>query len=313
MEDRVASLIDLRDRAGTPQVLDLVAHAVDGDGSSTASEVAELFATDRSRFLAGMIQDDALVGLVGGQMLHGRILVMEILAIDPAHRRAGRGRALVDAAGDALGARVIRLDADADVIGFYERCGFTARPIPGADGGERFRAERRHPPEPDGFFTGPAVSWAEPRRLTVELPPEGNTLPLLPERLRGRDVPPFVLRWVLDADEVGLMLQALHPEQFPPVTPAVRPTALEDFMGPPLHGWELDERGDLAGLPPGVSVSPEVLDTIEMCRRIDDWLRTGRRVQAWSRSVGAGDEIWIEPEPSPRSNSSGSGPGEPGL
>ena len=121
------------------------------------------------------------------------------------------------------------------------------------------------------FLPAPRIHAAGARDLTVELPPLGNTLPLLPEPLHSRSVPAFVLEWLLETDEVVLMMQDLLPDLFPPVTPAVRPGSVREFLGPTISLLGIDEdaepvseHGFVNGLPTGVLIPQRVLEVVEM-------------------------------------------------
>jgi ribosomal-protein-alanine N-acetyltransferase len=82
----------------------------------------------------GLVVREAATGVVLAFML-GRVVVDEAevltLAVDPAHRRGGAGRALVEAAAimaAAAGARGLFLEVAADneaALGLYRRAGFS--------------------------------------------------------------------------------------------------------------------------------------------------------------------------------------------
>ncbi len=210
-------LVDLRHRLRTAEVQRLLALSVAGPDDSAVDEVASFFANAPDRVFAGFVSDGHVQGIIGGCFVHPGVLLIEVLAVREDARHQGTGRRMVDDLAGLTGALSIWADTDGDAQTFYERCGFTLRPTGStADGVTRYRAERRHPPEPDGFFTSPEVSMPTARRAEIELPPAGNTLPTVPSELRRGHVPAFVLSWILEADEVGLMIQTLHPDRVPP-------------------------------------------------------------------------------------------------
>ncbi len=83
------------------------------------------------------------------------------------------------------------------------------------------------------------------------------------------------------------------------MTPAVRPGSVWDFLGPvDLVGdfGSADATGNVSGLPTGMEVPADVIQTLVMAERITQWLKTGRRVRAWADSLGHGNAPWIVPD-----------------
>lgn len=304
LDDR-PPIVDLYARARTGEVRRLLAMATIGLTDERADALALWYRSDPSRrVLLGWADDGHVIGVVGAHLVLPDVCEVRELAVATAYRRRGIARRLVEAAADRLRAKAIRADTDGDATGFWAAAGFALRPIGTVHGHDRFRAERHHPPEPPGFFTSPRTAAHGPRSLVVELPPAGNTLPVLPAALVGRDdLPAFVVAWVVDADEVGRMMQDLAPHRMPPVTPAVRPGDRRDAVGPVtravgLHadGTAAGEHDLIPGLPKGVTVPMELLRVVEMAARVGAWLDAGHRVRAWAEAAGLGDMPWVEPE-----------------
>lgn len=298
-------IVDLFSRVRAPVVRQLLALAVEPWDDTVAEAVAALYQSRaRTSRLLGWLENGRVLGLAGGHLVLPEVCEILHVAVDPVLRRRGVASVLVDAVAERLGAKAIRADTDGDAVRFWTGAGFRVRPIGVMPSGvTRYRAERRHPPEPLGFFTAPRVSWMDDREVHVTLPPAGNTLPLLPKVLRGRaDVPAFVLAWVLEADEVGRMMQDLLPSAMPPVTPAVRPSHPRDAVGPVARavgltgGRPAEEDGLLPGLPAGVTVPMAMLRIVEMAARVGAWLDAGLRVRRWAEEQGIGDVGWIDPE-----------------
>jgi ribosomal protein S18 acetylase RimI-like enzyme len=80
---------------------------------------------------------DVVVGVLGLDAPHGSTAAVRALAVDPHHRFAGIGRALIHA---ARGPTVLTLIAEtgSEAVGFYRACGFEV-----ADLGERYPGVRR--------------------------------------------------------------------------------------------------------------------------------------------------------------------------
>ena len=269
----------------SPQVDD-VDHLVDGHRANR-----------RTRVALGIAQGEELVALVMARTPHAG--VCEILAISDGDRQLVHR--LVDGAADQLNAVAVSAQIRPEARPFWEGLGFGVRRD--ADDGSFLWAERHHPPVGDGFHSAPLVRVTSDRRVEIDLPPDGNTLPLVPEALRDRGVPAHVLGWVLDADEVGLLLQDLAPDLFPPVTPAVRPESVRSSMGSlgsVLGDPSLDEGApsDLVpGLPEGLHVPIRIVEMIAAADRVRQWLLEAKRVRAWAEEQGHGEEPWIVHEP----------------
>jgi len=303
-------IIDLWPHLHTPAVAELLQLAA--PETATEAIVSDLYEHRSTRDVAGAVVDRQLVGLVTARRPYVGVCEILGLAVEPEWRRQGVARRLIDAAAERLQALAIWADTPPDVAAFWERCGFhvrTVAPRPGVDDAaghhERLRAERRHPPEPEGFFTAPRVQRPTSRRLEIELPPPGNTLPLVPDALAD-DIPAFVAAWVVEADEIGLIVQDLAPHLFPPVTPAVRPDSirsalgsLRSVLGDGPHIDEADAAAPIPELPNGVTVPVRFLEILAGAERLRAWLVTGRRVRAWARERGHDEAVWMVPDPYP--------------
>lgn len=165
----------------------------------------------------------------------------------------------------------------------------------------------------DAFPTVKVSSTGE-RTLQVELPPsDGTQVPSIPDELRGQEIPAFVLEWLTEADEIGLIIQELlqAPTQSlcrifrVPTSGAAdqfgSPTALpgSDWsgpsMGPEVSGFSATEAPPetIPGLPEGVQLPVRLLDIIAMSKRLEAWIEKGRRVRAWAEEQGYGDAPWL--------------------
>lgn len=154
-------------------------------------------------------------------------------------------------------------------------------------------------------------------RITVTLPDaDQSVIPTIPEELR-EDVPPFVVEWVLEADEIATVVQELlqaptrslcramaSPNanirgEFDPLTgqPALRfrsptPPVLQRGGGFDVAGFAAAD-GTVPGLPEGIRLPEQLLDTIAMCRKLDGWISKGQRVTEWAMEQGKADLTWM--------------------
>lgn len=221
------------------------------------------------------------------------------MAVVPAHRHRGIAAHLVARFAQRAGTP-LRAETDGDARHFWERMGGVTRPVGTLpDGAVRHEVRIDHVDDPGPEVTWPEITTTSDRSLAVTLPPEGNTLPLVPDALRKQPVPAFVAEWILQTDEVGLLLQDILPDHFPPTTPSVRPADGRWAPDTDLLGWSADELpadpdAVLPGLPAGVDVPVRVAEVVVAAERIGQWLRGARRVRAWAEAHGCGDEAWIE-------------------
>jgi ribosomal protein S18 acetylase RimI-like enzyme len=132
-------LRDLRPRLHEPAVRDLLAPAV---GFPTPERMEWTCACYRQPgwHLLGLEHGGQLVGLIGLEATTPGQAVVRHIAVLPAERRQGHGRALIARAAVALGLTCLEAETDAEAVDFYRRCGFAVQCLgekyPGV---ERFR------------------------------------------------------------------------------------------------------------------------------------------------------------------------------
>lgn len=149
--------------------------------------------------------------------------------------------------------------------------------------------------------------------LRVELPGDAETwYPVVPDELIGKDLPSFVAEWIIEADEIGVIIQELLQAPTRSLCRIMPISASRNFTQgtwgkieptrPYLGGFSvggLDVRGfsgeaeTIEGQPEGVMLPRELEETIAMAKRLDAWLEKGRRVRAWLDEEGYGDLSWI--------------------
>lgn len=309
-----ARLVDLIPWLSHPEVRRLLALSLHEPTADDVERLCRSYAhADTPRVVFGLKAEGRLVGVVGATAPQPATCEVLSLAVDPPARRRGYARRLVEAAAAALAADEIVADTDSEAVGFYRACGFALEPLgEAAPGVARYRA-RRAAGADDGepaWFSAPRAHLAGDRDLRVRLPPGGNTLPQVPDDLADRGLPPFVVEWLLEAHEIGLMLQQLLPQRFPPTTPPIRPQRVRDFLGPVTTAAGLggagggraettqppDPEESIPGLPAGVELPMAVLEVAEMGQRLRAWIDKGQRVRAWAEANGHGDAPWIVPD-----------------
>ncbi len=163
---------------------------------------------------------------------------------------------------------------------------------------------------------------ADADTITIKLPSAKDTsIPRIPEELRDREIPSFVAEWILEADEIGVLIQDLlqaptkslcrifrvptnastgyeYPTmgdfQFgtPTVTrPVYQPkTSLSGFD---VGGFDAGGDGVISSLPEGVQLPAKLREITEMAARVAAWIDKGERVREWAEQEGYGDASWL--------------------
>jgi predicted N-acetyltransferase YhbS len=166
-------LVDLRRRADDADVQALAALVHDEAGSAGPDELP--------RLLVGWNEGDQLVGGIGIEPIGDRELALTNLFVLDEFRLQGIGRSLVEAVVSGVPLERFRVECDAGVAGFFERCGF----VPGSGGA----LVRDMPTEPAPEATAAVTlrdleaairaSWsqetsADPDEWTVDNPSRGQ-------------------------------------------------------------------------------------------------------------------------------------------
>src|SRR3954452_13000125 len=107
------ALVDLRGRAEDAEVQALAARVQPATGK-------------QAQLLVGWREDDTLVGGVGIERVGDRELGLTSLYVLEEHRLRGIGRSLVEAVVAGAPVERFRVECEAGVAGFFERCGFSA-------------------------------------------------------------------------------------------------------------------------------------------------------------------------------------------
>lgn len=161
--------------------------------------------------------------------------------------------------------------------------------------------------------------------ITVRLPKQADTsLPRIPKELQDREVPSFVAEWVIESDEIGVLIQEML--QAPtaslcrifevPTTPqsqvstpmanlanlggfafgaptVTRPAFREPSLGlrPEVAGFSGSDK--IEQLPEGVQLPVRLLELCEISARVQTWIEKGFRVRDWAEDEGFGDASWL--------------------
>ncbi|HET9017924.1 MAG TPA: GNAT family N-acetyltransferase [Thermomicrobiaceae bacterium] len=136
------TLVDLTDRLDDPAIRGLLALAMGQPSAETLAALGERYRCEPNWTLLGHAEYG--VGCVGVERAGRDCLVIRHIAVTPACRRQGIGRALLAALGEQEPSRWFVAETDGEAVGFYRRCGFAVESLgeryPGV---ERFRCTRQ--------------------------------------------------------------------------------------------------------------------------------------------------------------------------
>ena len=181
-------------------------------------------------------------------------------------------------------------------------------------------------------FPSVRILARDARTVEVHLPDDGGTMyPTIPESLHGKELPAFVLEWLVESDEVGMIIQEIlqAPTQslcrIMPLTAPQRGgyksgyrrygynrymrrgggfggSRLPPFRGLSDEGAEnLEADADapdlIEGLPVGIDLPADLLDHVEAANRVNAWVEKGYRVREWLEEEGIGEQTWLPENP----------------
>lgn len=176
----------------------------------------------------------------------------------------------------------------------------------------------------DDTFPTVRITATGGHRFEVELPGgESTQVPSLPEELQGAEIPSFVVEWLAESDEIGLIIQELlqaptkslcriyrvptnasSVEEFSTssfqaptfsISPITFPSDMWTAGGGDVSGFGMEQQAPetVPGLPEGVQLPTRLLELIGMTKRVDAWIEKGWRVRAWAEEQGHGDAPWL--------------------
>ena len=128
-------LVELNGRQDEPvvrRVLEL------SHGSKEAlEEVCAHYLSGQWPFI-GWQEGEEVLACAGAERLGKGTIGIRSIAVEPARRRRGLGRTLLDALAHRLEARTLVAETDDEAVGFYRRCGFSVEDAPPKFGRARY-------------------------------------------------------------------------------------------------------------------------------------------------------------------------------
>jgi ribosomal protein S18 acetylase RimI-like enzyme len=128
-------LVDLEGRQDEPAIRRVLERS---HGSTEALEEACARYRSGEWSLIGWRDGEELLACAGAEKLGGGTIGIRSIAVAPAWRNRGLGRALIDALAEGAGATRIVAETDDDAVDFYRRCGFAVEDAPPKFGRARY-------------------------------------------------------------------------------------------------------------------------------------------------------------------------------
>jgi ribosomal protein S18 acetylase RimI-like enzyme len=107
-------------------------------GSREALEEASAHYRSGEWSFIGWQEGEVIVACAGAEKLGGGTIGIRSIAVAPAWRNRGVGRALIDALVKHHNAARVVAETDDDAVGFYRRCGFAVEDAPPKFGRARY-------------------------------------------------------------------------------------------------------------------------------------------------------------------------------
>lgn len=102
----------------------IVAHSLYLPDDAKLRAVAEQYAADGYKKMAGYFIDGRLAGCAGVDLTDPETAVLHHLAVDPAFRHRGIGRKMIEQIMEQYSVKLLEAETDGDAVGFYRNCGF---------------------------------------------------------------------------------------------------------------------------------------------------------------------------------------------
>ena len=133
------NVVDLGGRQDEPAVRTLLEES---HGSREALEEACAHYRARNWALIGWQAGDEILACAGAEKLDTDTIRIRSIAVAPAWRNRGLGRALIDELAERAGAKRVVAETDDDAVDFYARCGFVVEDAPARFGRPRYSCVR---------------------------------------------------------------------------------------------------------------------------------------------------------------------------
>jgi ribosomal protein S18 acetylase RimI-like enzyme len=116
--------VDIKPRVGDPAVRALITYAVGYPTDEKVDRVIVSYTTNAERRLLGFEKSGNVCGYVGYEVVEPGHALIQHIAVEPATRRQGIGRLMVQWILTAENVWKVSAETDGNAVGFYQRCGF---------------------------------------------------------------------------------------------------------------------------------------------------------------------------------------------
>ncbi len=134
------AVLDVKSKLTQPPFLNLLAPSVFSPTSERLQSRAGRYKGDENIRVYALSLDGNYKGIV--VFSSGKQVTIRDIAVDPAYRNKGIGKALITFIFD-LGAETVTAETDDDAVDFYKKCGFTAFETESVFETKRYLCERR--------------------------------------------------------------------------------------------------------------------------------------------------------------------------
>jgi len=129
-------------------------------------------------------------------------------------------------------------------------------------------------------------------KAEVNFPENDVVFPKIPKKLLKKEIPPHVIAWLADTDEMGWIIQDMlqaPTRSFCRIYRCIsaQPSLIDQIPGPDHILPEI------ADLPFGIKLPGNLLTAIDNAKRLENWIIQGKRVAEWAKKNGASKEPWI--------------------
>ena len=131
--------LDIRQHLFCAEFFSVIAHSLYLPDEAKLLVVAEKYAADDRYKIAGYFSDGSLAACAGMDLSDPEKVVLQHLAVNPAHRGQGFGKKMILELMEQYQIKQLEAETDDDAVGFYRKCGFTI-----SDLGEKYPGTKRY-------------------------------------------------------------------------------------------------------------------------------------------------------------------------
>jgi ribosomal protein S18 acetylase RimI-like enzyme len=117
-------LIDIKHRLNEKAIAAILSECLYEPTEARLNKIAGEYLAGGNRFMLGYEWKGEIIGCAGIELREPGSAALLHIAVDPACRGQGVGRAMIDGIMQRFGLRRLEAETDDDAVGFYRNCGF---------------------------------------------------------------------------------------------------------------------------------------------------------------------------------------------